>query len=206
MTKPIIKTKRKHPTLWWVAKQARSDDVRIKEMLDWKFDIFKSLSDDDLVNNHRHTKDELLALWFVEVVENNNSYQNTWQEWHNAWYVKWVKDTMENIKPQYIDKKFTKDEVEIWCFDNQFREAIEKYLPNQDLIPLDVDKIIRDIQTQPSINDKFIKQILSKYGATTKKKFTKDEVKKWYNNYPWEEYRTEQNILYFLSDHWLLDI
>ena len=160
-------TKYIHPTLWRVARQATTDDVRIKEMLDWKFDIFKSENEYDLVNNHRHTKEELLALWFQPVEETTND-----------WIDK-VNKEMEVLLKQWLS---------LQDYANASRKMIEKHMPKQELIPLDVEGCFKEINNRllwtwlklDNTRQEFIKQILSKYCVTTWKRFNRDELEEWY--------------------------
>lgn len=68
----------KHPKLWRIARPAKDDDIRVKELIIWKYDLFIKEWSYDLVNNHRMSAETLLALWetllalWFEEVKNNH--------------------------------------------------------------------------------------------------------------------------------------
>ena len=61
----------KHPKLWRIARPAKDDDIRVKELIIWKYDLFIKEWSYDLVNNHRMSAETLLALWFEEIKDNH---------------------------------------------------------------------------------------------------------------------------------------
>ena len=85
------------------------------------------------------------------------------------------------------------------------------------LIPLDVESIVTELKkvdfTDSATRDLYVKQILSKYGTTPQKKWTRLEV--W--EYFWikitdkiddiEQKKWDMNLwtYSFLKDHWLLE-
>lgn len=128
---------------------------------------------------------ELEAYWFQPVEEENET------DWVDKAYEEFCLDH----RSWWIDE------------DDAFREAIYKHLPKQELIPLDVEKIkdeilllttsrytctrVREAWNYNTMDrDDFIplwedddfmddiKQILSKYGTTPQKKFTKEDIYK----------------------------
>lgn len=83
--------------------------------------------------------------------------------------------------------------------EKSFRQAIEKHMPKQELIQLDVEKVMNEIckhSTEWKLWERcdyeIIKQILSKYGTTPQKKFTRLEIEKvvWkYEKDSWDDYQ-----------------
>lgn len=94
----------KHKTLWWIAKPAKDDDVRIKESLQWKYDIYK-WDNYCNVNNHRMSEKELIELWF-EIEK--DWIDNSVEEFYKLWW-------------EFINEKDLKE----------FREILEKHAPKQ---------------------------------------------------------------------------
>lgn len=91
----------------------------------------------------------------------------------------------------------------------------EQYTPKQELIPLDVNQCFLEIRNKllntwlklDNTREEFIKQILSKYGTTPQKKFTRDEVLERVeaNSQDLDDMGEKQIIKHFLQNHWLLE-
>lgn len=72
----------KHPKLWRIARPAKDDDIRVKELIIWKYDLFIKEWSYDLVNNHRMSAETLLALWFEEIKDNHFwNWMISWWDW-----------------------------------------------------------------------------------------------------------------------------
>lgn len=92
----------------------------------------------------------------------------------------------------------------VWLWQIKFRDLIEKHMPKQDLIPLDLEKIKDAMQNiKMHIDTRYtnfdtiwweIKQILSKYGTTPQKKLTREIISS----------RVEYNKDRLLTPYWYI--
>ena len=102
-----------HKTLWWIAKPAQDNDLRLEEKLVDKYDIF-AFTDNSYINNQRILKEELIELWFEEEKDWIDEVYKALEKDY-AWcfsYTEWVEHLREAIeKNQPKTRKFTKEEV-----------------------------------------------------------------------------------------------
>jgi len=111
----------------------------------------------------------------------------------------WI-DEARNYWDEYRDQ--TKS-FKVW-----FREAIEKHMPKQELIPLDVDYLTWAISWIHTISivrswvdfDGMVKSELSKYGVQ-QKKFTREEIQNMFPHYEWSKIDW---AIQFAKNNWLL--
>lgn len=87
-----------------------------------------------------------------------------------------------------------------------FREAIEKHMPQQ-LLPLDIDKILSEIDDIVQLPDEInasnrVKAILAKYGTTQQKKFSRDAIISMFPNNEWSK---QDWAIQFAQRIWILE-
>ena len=144
-------------------------------------------------------KDDLIPLWFQPVEETKTDWiDEAYEEWQHT-------VTSNDIKYFYRD---------------EFRQAIEKHQPKSDvcnLVPIDkntVKKLSADIYVECAMKWSFYiekcEEILSKYGTTPQKKWTRkdiqyyiDIVEDWLTK-DWSELWGNV-IRWFLAYNWLLE-
>lgn len=113
----------KHKTLWWIAKPVQDDNMRLEEKLVDKYDIF-AFPNGSCINNCRIFTEELIELWFEEVVE---------KDWISYLYefILWDTKPTENSLREYIEqhapkvKKFTIDELK--KYQQEKRDSTDPY-------------------------------------------------------------------------------
>lgn len=135
------------------------------------------------------------------------------------------KQPVEETTNDWIDEAYSEFVLKPWEVRHEdksksiFRQAIEKYMPKQELIPLDVERLSDEIYEQlthnsctywKSLIQVIVENILSKYGTTPQKKRNKKEIEKvvWkYEKDSWDGFQAgklkwAEEILRYM---WLLE-